>query len=327
MYVAFRLAENVRFIWKFRLEAPPSLTMGTLAPIISDMARQGRELEILIQKLEKNVLPTGATIISPGFINDKITNQPREVDILIEHTVGTFLIKIVIECRDRTGTQDTTWIEQLHTKLNDLNVHKKIAVSSSPFTQPALDKAKFYGIETRTLSEINPESIADWWFVDCFHSYSRNQTLVGAEIGLEFPEQFHDAILGKKFDEKIFFRTTDDHAYSILEIIPSEKGDLWSKCIENGPPLRASINGTYDNPQDRFYVKLKDKRCDVLNIVFHLDLSIVKNSLPISKVAKYDAEEKTVSHIIEFDGIDIDGNKTAQFIKNQDGSISLSFRS
>lgn len=290
------------------------------------MARQGRELELLIEKLEKVVLPTGATIISPGFINDRITNQSREVDILVEHTVGTSVIRIVIECRDRTATQDTTWIEQLHTKLNDLNVHKKIAVSSSPFTISAKEKAKFYGIETRTLSEINPETIADWWLVDSVHTYSQNQKLIGAEIGLEFPEQFHKAILDKKFDEKIFYRTTDDQAYSILEIIPFEKGDLWSKCIENGPPIRVSINGTYENPLDRFYVKLNDKRCDVLNILFQLDLSIVKKSLPISKVAKYDAEGKTVSHIIEFDGIDINGNKTAQFIKNQDGSISLSFR-
>lgn len=300
--------------------------MYALGTIISNMARQGRELELLIEQLEKIVLPNGATIISPGFINDRITNQPREVDILIEHMVGSSLIKIVIECRNRTATQDTTWIEQLHTKLNDLNVHKKIAVSSSPFTQPALEKAKFYGIETRTLSEINPETIADWWLVDYFHTYSQNQTLIGAEIGLEFPEQFLDAILEKKLDEKIFFRTADDQAYSILEIIPSEKGDLWSKCIENGPPVRVSINGTYINHQDRFYVKLNDMRCDVLNILFHLDLTIIKKSLPISKVAKYDAEEKTVSHIIEFDGIDINGNKIAQFIKNQDGSISLSFR-
>jgi hypothetical protein len=35
-YVAFRLEENTRFIWKFRLEAPPSLTMGTLAPIFNE---------------------------------------------------------------------------------------------------------------------------------------------------------------------------------------------------------------------------------------------------------------------------------------------------
>jgi hypothetical protein len=34
LYVAFRLGENVRFIWKFRLKAPPSLTMGTLCAII-----------------------------------------------------------------------------------------------------------------------------------------------------------------------------------------------------------------------------------------------------------------------------------------------------
>lgn len=290
------------------------------------MARPGRELELLIEKLEKIVLPTGATIVSPGIIKDKITNQPREVDILIEYLVGTSNIKIVLECRDRSAIQDVTWIEQMYTKINDINVHKAIAVSSSPFSEPAKEKAKFYGIETRTLSEINPDTIAEWWLVDYLQTYSQNQALVGAEVGLEFPEQFQEAILGKTFNEKMFYRTTDDHPFTILEIIPSEKGNLWSKCTENGPPVRVSIDGSYNNPKDRFYVKLNDKRCAVLNILFHLDLTITKKSLPISKVAKYEADEKTISHVIEFDGVDINGNKTMQFIKNQDGSISLSFR-
>ena len=107
--------------------------IGKLATI--EMTRQGRELELLIERVEKAVLPEGATIQSPWIIKDRITNQPREVDILIEYTIGTTPIRIIIECRDRTSTQDTQWIEQIQPKVGDLKANKVIAVSSSAFTE------------------------------------------------------------------------------------------------------------------------------------------------------------------------------------------------
>ncbi len=55
-------------------------------------------------------------------------------------------------------------------------------------------------------------------------------------------------------------------------------------------------------------------------------MNVIAKSLPITKVVKYETIEKTVSHTIEFDGIDIEGNKTIQLIQDQSGSISLSLK-
>ena len=88
-----------------------------------------------LKKLEKTPLPADAIINSPGFLIDKVTNQQREVDVLIEHTVGTSNIKIALECRNRQAIQDTTWIEQIHGKFGSLDVNKIIAVSTSPFSE------------------------------------------------------------------------------------------------------------------------------------------------------------------------------------------------
>ena len=83
--------------------------------------KKGRKFELLIQTLEKHALSKNGTIISPGHLNDKITNQLREVDILIESKIGNSNISIILECRDRKAIQDSTWIEQLYSKLKDLN--------------------------------------------------------------------------------------------------------------------------------------------------------------------------------------------------------------
>jgi hypothetical protein len=182
------------------------------------MLRQGRELELLIEKLEKTVLPKGAKITSPGFIPDRITGVLREVDILIEHKVGTSQIRIIIECRDRNSIQDVTWIEQIHTKVNDIRANKVIAVSSSEYTQPAKEKAQFYGIETRIYSEINHDIIKEWWKVEYLDLRKKQFNIVSTHIDLIGSKSLDKLIPKKKTDDKFINRITDGKAFSLNDI-------------------------------------------------------------------------------------------------------------
>jgi len=126
------------------------------------MPRQGRELELLIKRLEKHNLPDGAKIKSPDYIADKITGQKREVDATIRYKLGTNEILIGFECRDRNSVEDSTWIEQIRCKHEDLNTTKVIAISSERFTKPALVKAKHYGISARIIEEITENDLRNW---------------------------------------------------------------------------------------------------------------------------------------------------------------------
>ncbi len=123
---------------------------------------QWREFEKLVALLESHLVPRGATIRSPDHIPDKITGEPREVDISVRYQVGSVPILITIECRKREATQDTTWIEQLAQKRNDIGASVTVAVSSRRFTKPAIKKARFYNIETRLLKEVSEEAIKSW---------------------------------------------------------------------------------------------------------------------------------------------------------------------
>lgn len=112
------------------------------------MSRKGRKFEVEYQKYYNMLNPSIFTVESPCYLTDRITGVKREVDILIRfHDESNIERKISIECRDRPNTiQDVTWIEQLVTKKNDLGIDITIASTTKSFSQPAIIKAKAYGI-------------------------------------------------------------------------------------------------------------------------------------------------------------------------------------
>lgn len=101
------------------------------------MSRQGREFELLVKRLEEWFADSLVEIRSPDRILGVISGQEREVDITLRSHVGTTLVLIAIECRDRKVRSDVTWIEQLNTKKQDIQASKMIAVSSSGFSAAA----------------------------------------------------------------------------------------------------------------------------------------------------------------------------------------------
>lgn len=130
------------------------------------MSRKGRELERLVSILEKGLASEDIVIKSPDYIIDTVTNDKREVDISIRQNIGTTEILTIVECRDRIATEDVTWIEQLVTKVKDIEASRVIAASSSRFSKGAKSKAQHYGIELRTIDEISNENL-DNWVIPC----------------------------------------------------------------------------------------------------------------------------------------------------------------
>lgn len=121
--------------------------------------RKGREFELLYEKLyclDKSKY----SVKSPELLKDKITNENREVDVLITYKDSNNNIrKISVECRDRSSIQDVTWIEQLIQKKNDLDIDMTIAVTTSRFTNPAIIKAHAYGIYLETAEKIDDKFV------------------------------------------------------------------------------------------------------------------------------------------------------------------------
>lgn len=94
-----------------------------------------------------------ATVIESKLLVDRITKKEREVDVVISTTSAGCDFNISVEVVSRSRPMSVTWVEGMLAKHQNLDTDRLILVSKSGFTVSALEKAKFYRIETVTLQE------------------------------------------------------------------------------------------------------------------------------------------------------------------------------
>lgn len=145
------------------------------------MAKKGKSFEELVEKLEKLLASNDIQVERDVKLVDKSTGGDRQIDVLLRAKTGIYEFIVIIECRDRSKTDDVTWIEQLATKGRDVNANKIIAVSKSGFSKNAVKKARQYSI---TLRQIDDAVVADLtgWFKISAVKISRIQAQL-AQIG------------------------------------------------------------------------------------------------------------------------------------------------
>jgi hypothetical protein len=126
------------------------------------MPRQGRALEHLVAELERVLGPTDVVIQSPEYIVGRNTGTRREVDVSLRVKIGSSELFVMIECRDRPGRQDATWIEQVASKQEDVGANKAVAVCSSGFTEGAGRLAEAKQIDLRTIAKVTGPDVFGW---------------------------------------------------------------------------------------------------------------------------------------------------------------------
>lgn len=124
------------------------------------MPNNGSNLEALVQKIEKQLIPEGFTVsLNQKAYEDGIT--VGEFDIVIEGAVGSVPSKHLIECRDRPseGPQGRPWIQQLIGRREDFGFATVSAVSTTGFAESAVTLTKRQRIVLRTVKQAS--EIAD----------------------------------------------------------------------------------------------------------------------------------------------------------------------
>jgi hypothetical protein len=122
------------------------------------MPKRSNDFQKLVYLIQHQ-LASNAKVTESQFLLDRTTNVNREVDIVIEATVGDDLIVVSIECQGRSRVANVEWVEQMIAKHQTLPTNKLILVSQSGFTKSALQKAKALSVKTMTLVEAIK---ADW---------------------------------------------------------------------------------------------------------------------------------------------------------------------
>jgi hypothetical protein len=113
----------------------------------------------LVELLERHLAPAGTRVFGSRLLKDLVTGEEREVDIVIETTVGPHPVRVGVEVIDHGRKASSPWIESIAKKHEHLEIDKTIVVSRSGFHRPALAKAAACKIDAFTFAEA---TALDW---------------------------------------------------------------------------------------------------------------------------------------------------------------------
>ena len=82
------------------------------------------------------------------MLEDSVTHQPREVDIVAKQLVAGHLVVLSVECRDHNRPAEVQWVEGASKKHEHLPTSKLVLWSRSGFTKQAVVKAAALKIDT-----------------------------------------------------------------------------------------------------------------------------------------------------------------------------------
>lgn len=119
----------------------------------------GKDFEKVIGEIYDVLKENNTQVTVNGKIADPDNpKQARQIDIII---VNGDIITLV-ECRDHNAPQNVKWIEELMGRMVSLNANYIIGVSSSGFTEGAIQKANKHGIKLRELDTLSSEELKAW---------------------------------------------------------------------------------------------------------------------------------------------------------------------
>ncbi len=127
------------------------------------------EFEQHISKVFKAIEEKGAKVTWNSTISDPFTpKQKRQIDVLIEKDGK----RIHVECRHRGRTQNVNWIEELDGKGRAQKADLMIGISSSGFTEGAINTAKGLGVRLKEIGSIDKNGEL-WWTDGMFISTAK----------------------------------------------------------------------------------------------------------------------------------------------------------
>jgi len=120
------------------------------------MPRRTNPFQHLITLIEATTHTDSTTVGESVELEDKITGQQREVDIVINVSGSTHPIIIGVECKGggcNPRPASVEWVEQMWGKHTSLPTDKLILVAKGGFTESAKKKASWLGIECLGLED------------------------------------------------------------------------------------------------------------------------------------------------------------------------------
>jgi hypothetical protein len=211
-------------------------------------------------------LGPGWKVTESTLLTDRVTGEPREVDVVAKAKVATYELCISIECRDHKRPADVTWVESMAKKHEHLPTSKLVLWSRSGFTKGAIAKAVALKIDT--VSQASART-ADW--------ATLARQLVGSRVKLVTPKfsPFID-VLGRDGKyirlENVSNMSIVDELGNIAQTIPhllsfmAQNPDLGTTLLDHAPEGASDFYAEIKPPVPWYVVVHEGERLSVHRI-------------------------------------------------------------
>jgi hypothetical protein len=122
------------------------------------MPKRTNEFQKLVFLLKRHVA-SGATVTESKMLPDLVSGKEREVDVVIEASVGGHSVCVSIECTEAGRPPDIGWVEKMKAKHDRLPTNVLVLASKSGLTGDALELAQSYGIQLISFEALNENSV------------------------------------------------------------------------------------------------------------------------------------------------------------------------
>lgn len=225
------------------------------------MAKKGALLEQLVALVQETLKDRSDTTIQTNAKVVDDNNITREIDVLVSASIQEIPIQIAFECKDYSKKAvDIQVVDAFVGKCKHLpQVHKKVIVSTSGFTEKATERAKQEGIMLCSIENIPLDDIFE--SLQVYRPVPDFQ--LGETISLSF-ESYCEPIGAENFDSCDCYLISDDSPFDFrIETLKKladlrTQMELAKKFMENG---RKPIVGFYNFKfNSSVYIKSKDGR-------------------------------------------------------------------
>ena len=100
-----------------------------------------KELEYLVAMIQTQLSPD-ASVQHNVMLDGLDSETKRQIDVLVEQSIGQYTMRIVIDCKDYSKPVDVKGIEEFQGLVQDVRAHKGALVCPAGFTKSALKRAK-----------------------------------------------------------------------------------------------------------------------------------------------------------------------------------------
>lgn len=188
------------------------------------MPKRTNDYQRLVVAINQHLASSNATVTESKMLWDPLSEQDREIDILIEDSSGPYKVIIGIECTAKSRPIGVQTMEQLITKHKNVGIQKTVIVSKSGFAVSAKKYAEKMQIDAISFGQALTQSWPSYLNkAKNLHLVLKSTTIDNIEFDVTFLEDADKVEFSLKTrvlledNESIFI---SDYVYGLLQNSP-----------------------------------------------------------------------------------------------------------